>query len=105
MKIIYSKFYATLVIFIEFTIQLKLEKLISLENIFIDGTKIEANANKYTFVWKKATERFAERLKVSARQCYFEEIQPMVDAGIQYDEELELEESMLQEITELIKIN
>ncbi len=90
-------------IFIEFTIQLKLEKLISLENVFIDGTKIEADANKYTFVWKKATERFAERLKESARQYYFEEIQPMVDAGIQYDEELELEESMLQEITELIE--
>ena len=24
------------------------------ENVFIDGTKIEANANRYTFVWKKA---------------------------------------------------
>ena len=90
-------------IFIEFTIQLKLEKLISLDNIFIDGTKIEANANKYSFVWKKATEKFSERLKVSARQYYFEEIQPLVDAGIQYDEELDLEESMLQEITELIE--
>ena len=90
-------------IFIEFTIQLKLEKLISLENCFIDGTKIEANANKYTFVWKKATEKFAERLKVSAREYYFEEIQPMVDAGIQYDEELELDESVLEEITELIE--
>ena len=27
---------------------------IQLENVFIDGTKIEANANRYTFVWKKA---------------------------------------------------
>ena len=27
---------------------------ISGESIFIDGTKIEACANKYTFVWKKA---------------------------------------------------
>lgn len=26
---------------------------ISGENIFIDGTKIEANANRYTFVWKR----------------------------------------------------
>lgn len=26
---------------------------IRFENIFIDGTKIEANANRYTFVWKK----------------------------------------------------
>ena len=32
-----------------------------------------------------------------------EEIQPMVDAGIQYDEELELDESILEEITELIE--
>ena len=30
---------------------------ISGETIFIDGTKIEANANKYTFVWKKAVEK------------------------------------------------
>jgi transposase len=38
------------------------------ENVFIDGTKIEANANKYTFVWKKATEKFENRLpeKVTA---------------------------------------
>ena len=30
---------------------------ISGEEIFIDGTKIEANANKYTFVWKTADGR------------------------------------------------
>ena len=40
----------------------------------MDGTTIEANANKYTFVWRKATERFEERLKISAREYYFEEI-------------------------------
>lgn len=26
---------------------------IKFENLFVDGTKIEANANRYTFVWKK----------------------------------------------------
>lgn len=37
---------------------------ISGETIFIDGTKIEANANKYTFVWKKAvTKNLAKRLE------------------------------------------
>ncbi|SQC01355.1 transposase [Clostridium tetanomorphum] len=30
--------------------------------IFIDGTKIEACANKYTFVWKKAVSKNLERL-------------------------------------------
>lgn len=27
---------------------------IKYENVFIDGTKIEANANRYSFVWKKS---------------------------------------------------
>ena len=36
---------------------------IRFENIFIDGTKIEANANKYTFVWKKATDKFENKLQ------------------------------------------
>ncbi|MBM7680466.1 transposase [Pullulanibacillus pueri] len=36
--------------------------LVTLEEYFLDGTKVEANANKYTFVWKKATERFDAKL-------------------------------------------
>ena len=36
---------------------------IRFENLFIDGTKIEANANKYTFVWKKATDKFEYKLQ------------------------------------------
>ena len=35
---------------------------ITLEHLFVDGTKIEANANKYTFVWKKSTTKYEERL-------------------------------------------
>ena len=40
---------------------------VSLENIFPDGTKIEANANRYTFVWKKAVERYSAKLPEKAR--------------------------------------
>ena len=36
---------------------------IDYKNIFIDGTKIEANANKYTFVWKKSTDKFESKLQ------------------------------------------
>ena len=36
---------------------------ISGENLFIDGTKIEANANRYTFVWKKAVSKNEQKLK------------------------------------------
>ncbi|MDF9867851.1 transposase [Bacilli bacterium PM5-3] len=45
------------------------KRLIELDNIntdflFIDGTKIEANANKYTFVWKKAVLKFQAKLYI-----------------------------------------
>ena len=30
---------------------------ISKENLFIDGTKIESSANRYSFVWKKTTNK------------------------------------------------
>lgn len=33
-----------------------------LTHIYIDGTKLEANANKYSWVWKKSTERARYRL-------------------------------------------
>ncbi len=43
----------------------KLFKLseISTKTIYIDGTKIEAYANKYSFVWKKSTLKYKERLE------------------------------------------
>ncbi len=36
----------------QFMRRLQKEGLVSLETLFIDGTKIEANANRYTFVWR-----------------------------------------------------
>jgi len=39
------------------------DNYITMDNYFLDGTKIEANANKYSFVWKKSTLRFEEKLK------------------------------------------
>lgn len=38
------------------------EGFISLENYFLDGTKIEANANRYTYMWKKSTDRYQQQL-------------------------------------------
>ena len=34
---------------------------IKFEHLFVDGTKIEANANKYSFVWKKSTTKYEMR--------------------------------------------
>lgn len=36
----------------QFIRRLKKEGLVTLEALYIDGTKIEANANRYTFVWR-----------------------------------------------------
>ena len=46
---------------------------IEYKSLFIDGTKIEANANKYSFVWKKATVKFENRLQEKVRD-FFEEV-------------------------------
>lgn len=35
---------------------------ISFENLFIDGTKIESAANKYTFVWKKSVDKNLKKM-------------------------------------------
>ena len=35
---------------------------IRFEHLFVDGTKIEANANKYSFVWKKSVTKYETRL-------------------------------------------
>lgn len=37
---------------------------IDLSSLYVDGTKIEAYANKYTFVWKKAVLKNQEKLRV-----------------------------------------
>ena len=48
------------------------EGLINEGAVFIDGTKIEADANRYTFVWRKAVEKYHEKLKGQAVELYDE---------------------------------
>ena len=38
----------------QFMRRLQKEGLITLKELYIDGTKIEANANRYTFVWRRS---------------------------------------------------
>lgn len=40
---------------------------IDLGNYFVDGTKLEANANRYSFVWKKNTKRYKAGLQEKVR--------------------------------------
>lgn len=46
------------------------EGLLSIEEVYTDGTKIEANANKYTFVWKKAIQTNKEKMKKALSEIW-----------------------------------
>ncbi|SPZ88045.1 Transposase domain (DUF772) [Sphingobacterium multivorum] len=46
------------------------EGLLSIEDVYTDGTKIEANANKYTFVWKKAIQTNKEKMKAALKDIW-----------------------------------
>lgn len=50
------------VLFYQLVKQLEARGEISFANLFVDGTKIEANANRYSFVWAKAVGKHEERL-------------------------------------------
>ncbi|GIQ68567.1 IS1182 family transposase [Xylanibacillus composti] len=46
------------------------EKYVKLEHYFVDGTKIEANANRYTFVWGKAVVKHKMRLQEKVKTLF-----------------------------------
>jgi transposase len=56
---------------------------VKLENYFVDGTKVEANASKYSFVWAKNTKRYKEQVqtKVSELLERIEQINAAEDAA------------------------
>ena len=62
---------------------------ISGDAIFIDGTKIEANANKYTFVWKKAvTKNLAKLLDKLA--SFVAECEELYDIKVVYRKQVQI---------------
>ncbi len=53
---------------------------ISLQTVYIDGTKMESRAGRYTFVWRKTVEKNKVKLETKIR-----EILKMIDEGIAQD--------------------
>ncbi|MGV3184723.1 IS1182 family transposase [Weissella paramesenteroides] len=60
--------------------------------IFIDGTKILADANKYSFVWRKNTVRYSELNQTKAKQLIHEIQQTQDDLPSLKQEDLSLDE-------------
>ncbi len=55
-------------LFAQLTNKLKALGEIECKNLFVDGTKIEANANRYSFVWRKTVSKNAEKLEMKSQQ-------------------------------------
>ena len=76
------------------------DKHVDLQHLYIDGSKFEANANKYTQIWKKATEKFRYKLyeKITAE---IEEINAEIAwSGVQITTNPEYVPDYLNEIVE-----
>ncbi|OME78572.1 transposase [Paenibacillus sp. FSL A5-0031] len=68
------------------------EKYVKLEHYFVDGTKIEANANRYTFVWGKAVVKHKAKLQEKVKTLF---------ATIEETEKQEEREHGHQDLSEL----
>lgn len=86
--------------FVQFRCQLVQEKLIEEEAIFIDGTKIEANANKFTFVWRKAVEKYSVKLVEKSNQMYDELLEKEIIPEIERESLDELSPKDLAKVVE-----
>ncbi|MEY8463822.1 IS1182 family transposase [Streptococcus merionis] len=62
---------------------------ISGETVFIDGTKIEAAANKYTFVWKKAVTKNQTKLLIKLAD-FVAECEQLYDLKIVYGDTVKM---------------
>lgn len=62
---------------------------ISGETIFIDGTKIEASANKYTFVWKKSVTKNQAKLLIKLAD-FVAECEQLYDLKIVYGDAVKM---------------
>lgn len=52
----------------QLVVMLAASGLLSMAAMFIDGTKIEANANRYTFVWRKGTEKKVAKVQAAIHE-------------------------------------
>lgn len=71
---------------------------VDLNHIYIDGSKFEANANKYSWVWKKATEKSRYRLFVKITGLLKEMNESLAWSGVRIQTNTEYTPAQLEEI-------
>ena len=57
-------------IFTQVVLLLQEAGVLSIKDLYIDGTKIEANANRYTFVWAKSAKTSRERIQKQLKDIW-----------------------------------
>jgi len=77
--------------------------LVSLDVEYIDGTKIESKANKYTFVWKKTVVRNRARLMEKIRVLLSQIDDAIAQENAAQDEPVEFTPAQLAEICEELR--
>jgi len=82
---------------------------LSLKELYIDGTKLEANANKYTFVWGRSIKKSKERIKEQLQELWdytqkIAEEEKLDNTEIKYGEiDSEKVKETIEKINELLK--
>ena len=76
---------------------------ISLEVEYIDGTKIESKANKYTFVWKKTVVKNRAKLQQKIRALLSQIDDAIAQENAAQDESVEFTPAQLTEICEELR--
>jgi len=87
--------------FVYFTMALADHGLIKHDAFFIDGTKVKADANKYSFTWRRAVEKYHAKLQANVAELYDELVEKKVVQAMK-PETLKSSTGM-EEITELLK--
>ena len=72
---------------------------IDMQHLYIDGSKFEANANKYTFVWKKRTEKARYRLYEKITKQLKQINEELTYQGMKIETNTEYTPEYLEEIT------
>jgi len=57
-------------IFSQVVLFLNSEGVLSLKDLYVDGTKLEANANKYTFVWAKSIQTNKKKIEKQLKELW-----------------------------------
>ena len=85
-------------VFTQLVLQLAERGLVSLDVEYIDGTKIESKANKYTFVWRKTVERNRTKLMEKIRVLLAQVDDAVAQENADSQEEVEFTPEQLREI-------